>query len=182
VTGSDGAALDVVLVPLDELRPDPGNARTHSDRNVAVIAASLRRFGQRKPIVIAPDRHVIAGSGTLEAARRLGWTQLACTTFDDDDDEAKAYAIADNRSAELAAWDGELLTARLSELSLLDEGLVGTGFTDADVLRLHAQPDTSEQLGGVAFMVLVEVDDEREQADVLDRLIGEGLRARPIMG
>jgi ParB-like chromosome segregation protein Spo0J len=180
---SDNAPeLAVVLVPIDELRPDPGNARSHSDRNVATIAASLRRFGQRKNIVITPDRRVIAGHGTLEAARRLGWSALYASIFEDTDAEAKAYGIADNRSAELATWDGELLTARLSELALLDVGLVGTGFTDGDVLRLQATADTSEQLGDVAFMVLVEVDDERQQADVLDRLLGEGLRARPIMG
>lgn len=101
-----------VKIPLDKLTEDPQNARVHPERNLAAIEASLARFGQQKPIVVAKDGTVVAGNGTLAAARRLGWDALLCVQTDLPPDEARAFAIADNRTAELAEWDhGALLAA-----------------------------------------------------------------------
>jgi ParB-like chromosome segregation protein Spo0J len=87
-------------VPIDELQSDPGNARRHDDRNVAAIARSLERFGQRRPLVVARGAggalFVIAGNGTLEAARSLEWPSILITEVpgDWDADKARAYALA----------------------------------------------------------------------------------------
>lgn len=106
-----------MTVRIDSLEQDPTNARKHSDKNLKAIANSLDKFGQRKPIVVK-NKRVLAGNGTLEAARSLGWTEIQIVEVPKewDDETAKAYALADNRSAELAEWDERELGRQLLEL------------------------------------------------------------------
>ena len=89
-------------ISITDLSLDPKNARKHSARNLEAIAASLEKFGQRKPIVVHRGV-VLAGNGTLEAAKTLGWTEIEVAEVPDDwdNDTAKAYALADNRTAVL---------------------------------------------------------------------------------
>ena len=111
-------AIAKLAVPITQLREDSQNARKHDDRNIKAIAASLEEFGQQKPIVAIKDGTVIAGNGTLRAALSLGWDKLAVAFFDSKDiAKAKAYAIADNRSAELAEWDIPVLNQTIQELA-----------------------------------------------------------------
>lgn len=124
--------MDVERRPIASLQLDPANARLHPDRNLEAIKASLTRFGQQKPIVIDTDGVVVAGNGTLEAARELGWTELDVVQTPLGRAEAVAFAIADNRTAELAAWDQEALATLLGGLDELD----GTGFTQDDLERM----------------------------------------------
>jgi ParB-like chromosome segregation protein Spo0J len=102
------AAQSQTLVVQDravaDLVYDPRNSKKHDEKNIIAIAASLERFGQRKPIVVR-DGVVIAGNGTLEAARRLGWVSISTTEAPLSEIEARAYALADNKTAELAKWD-----------------------------------------------------------------------------
>jgi len=102
---------------LAELHEDPANARLHGERNLAAIQASLRRFGQRKPLVVRRATMTVeAGNGTLAAGRALGWSHLACVLVDDDPTTATGCAIADNRSAELAEWDDAALARLLASV------------------------------------------------------------------
>ena len=135
-------------VKIDELREDPGNARRHDDRNVVAIARSLERFGQRRPLVVARGAggamYVIAGNGTLAAARSLEWPSVLVTEVpaDWDADKARAYALADNRTAELAGWDEDRLADYLEAAS--DEDLATMGWTPAErdyLLGLDVTPD-----------------------------------------
>lgn len=135
--------LTPVWVPLDDLLPDPNNARRHSESNLGAIRASLRRFGQRKPIVIDQQNIVCAGNGTLEAARAEGLDGLWAVVFPGTAEEARAYAIADNRTGELAHWDGAALLATLQGL---DDELVAAAGYSADELtdlaeRFNDAPD-----------------------------------------
>jgi ParB-like chromosome segregation protein Spo0J len=133
--------LSALLVPLSSLREDEKNARRHDEQNVAAIASSLSRFGQQKPIVALKDGRVIAGNGTLRAAAGLGWETIAVVQFDSEEEAAaRAYAIADNRSAELAAWDLPDLTEALAALRLDGYG-DALGFSDEDVAALQASLD-----------------------------------------
>jgi DNA modification methylase len=111
--------VKIIMRSVDTLVGDPKNARTHDKRNIDAIAASLQAFGQRKPVVVR-DSVVLAGNGTLTAARLLGWTKIAVVNAPDDWDEntARAYALADNRTAELASWDTTLLYDQLADLSI----------------------------------------------------------------
>jgi hypothetical protein len=104
-----------LAVPIASLRLDERNARKHGQLNLDAIAASLKRFGQRAPLVVVGDV-VKAGNGRLLAAQQLGWTHVAVLSVDDDDKEALAYALADNRTAELASWDLEALSTILQEI------------------------------------------------------------------
>lgn len=99
-----------LAVSVDSLAPDPKNARKHNARNLKAIEYSLATYGQRKPVVVnRRTGQLEAGHGTLEAARALGWDQIAAVMVDDDAKTAVGYGIADNRSAELGQWDFEVL-------------------------------------------------------------------------
>ncbi len=116
--------LRSLAVPCDRLTLDSANARKHGGPNLEAIKGSLATYGQRKPIVARRGTGtVIAGNGTLEAARALGWTHLAVVFTDDDALTAAGFAIADNRTAELAEWDTEVLDRLLREVEVGDERL-----------------------------------------------------------
>jgi DNA modification methylase len=124
-------------VKVDTLNSDPANVRKHDAKNLEAIKGSLKRFGQQKPIVIDGDGVVRAGNGTLEAARALGWTHIDTVTTPLQGSDATAYAIADNRTAELADWDDSALAETLAALQN-EDGFdhLAAGFTDAEIESL----------------------------------------------
>jgi ParB-like chromosome segregation protein Spo0J len=134
--------MKIIKRNVNELSNDPANARKHNERNIESIVASLRRFGQQKPIVIDSSSVVRAGNGTLEAARQLGWESIECVETSLKGSDAISYAIADNRTAELAEWDDEVLAAQLNGL-LADEPelLEVAGFTEEELTELLSQSD-----------------------------------------
>lgn len=128
--------LRPLVVPIGDLHPDPRNPRRG---NVAAIAASLRRFGQRKPVVARRDGTVIAGNHLLAAALELGWTELAVVYVDDNDTMATAYGLADNHTADLGTYDDQTLAELLAELRDADADLLAaTAWTDDDLEALLA--------------------------------------------
>lgn len=131
--------LRALAVPIDDLTPDPANARRHPERNMAAIQASLRAYGQRKPLVVRRSGMVVtAGNGTLAAARALGWTHVAAVVVDDDAVTATGFALADNRTAELAEWDDAVLAGLLSGLAEEDVALADLGWDADDMAALTA--------------------------------------------
>lgn len=136
--------MKVEKVKCDTLKFDPANARQHSDRNLETIQKSLTEFGQRKPIVVWKDT-VIAGNGTLRAAMALGWTDIEITRVPDDwnKDQITAYAVADNRTSDLASWDEEVLLDILADLNGYDL-LAASGFTDEEIDDLRAIVEEAE--------------------------------------
>jgi len=111
--------VQVELIKITNLKPDPQNARTHDEQNLSAIEGSLREFGQRKPIVITQDNTIAAGNGTVAAAKALGWTEIQAVRVPEDwgANQIKAFALADNRTAELAGWETQTLTAQIQELT-----------------------------------------------------------------
>jgi ParB-like chromosome segregation protein Spo0J len=129
-------------VKVADLSNDPANARKHGEKNIATIVASLRRFGQQKPIVVDSSGVVRAGNGTLEAARQLGWDTIEIQRTELTSSDAVAYAIADNRTSELAEWDDDILAAQLQGLLTEDEELLdAAGFDDDELAALLDEPD-----------------------------------------
>lgn len=130
-----------------KLVADPRNAMDHDEASIAGIMASLKQFGQRKNIVVDESGLVRAGNGTLEAARRLGWTQLAWGPAPKEENDARAYALADNQTARLARWNENLP----SEIQWLAENGFGApaleafGFERARIseILLHSEPPPS---------------------------------------
>ena len=130
-------------VPIDSISQDPANARKHDERNLTAIRDSLRAFGQQKPIVVDQREIVVAGNGTLEAAKRLGWTEIAIVRTKLDQTQATAFGIADNRTAELAEWDDEILRSLLDSMD--EETTELLAFNDAEIDGLR-MPDFSAAL------------------------------------
>lgn len=113
--------MKIEKIKIATLTPDPKNARVHNKKNIEAIASSLREFGQRTPIVLQrrPEGELIVrkGNGTVEAAKSLGWKEIEALVFEEDDVKAQAYAIADNRTGELAEWDETILAELLDDLA-----------------------------------------------------------------
>jgi len=131
--------MDVHDIPVGELHNDPANVRKHGEQNLAAIKASLTRFGQQKPIVVNRDGVVVAGNGTLMAARALGWRTVKAVRTGLEGAEATAFAIADNRTAELAEWDDAALQQQLAAIAIDDEELLAaTGFDEKELAKLAA--------------------------------------------
>jgi len=127
---SERQKMKIENLKISELVFDPNNARVHDQRNLEAIQASLEKFGQRKPIVVNQDGTVVAGNGTVEAALLMGWTEMAAVRVPEHwtDDQVKAFAIADNRTAELATWDQKVLDKQLEELEQAGFEVASLGF------------------------------------------------------
>ena len=170
-------------IQITELSLDPKNARKHSARNLEAIAASLNKFGQRKPIVVHRGV-VLAGNGTLEAAKSLGWTEIdvAEVPEDWDNDTAKAYALADNRTAELAEWDELELAKQLLELVDAEWDIAELGFEMPQVVEIEPideddipeAPEPRTKLGDVWQLGKHRlVCGDSTDVTVLDKLLGQ---------
>lgn len=134
--------MDTQRINITELSSDPANARKHSQRNIEAIASSLRRFGQQKPIVVDKSNVVRAGNGTLEAARHLGWDQIDVVFTNLESSEATAFAIADNRTAELAEWNDDVLAASLQGLD--EELQAAAGYEGKELEQILSTLDTAD--------------------------------------
>jgi len=132
-------------VKIESIQFDPANARRHGEKNLAAIKSSLARFGQQKPIVVDANGVCRAGNGTLAAAKALGWKEIAIVRSPLSGSEATAYAIADNRSSELAEWDDDVLSQTLAALQIEDEDLaLATGFDAKEIDALLAPDEVTE--------------------------------------
>jgi len=133
-------AYSVTARKTAELVPYARNSRTHSDAQVAQIAASITEWGFTNPILIDPDGGIIAGHGRLLAARKLGLDDVPCVVADGwSDAQKRAYIIADNKLALNAGWDNEMLAVEFAELDGLGFDLTLTGFELAEIAALSPQ-------------------------------------------
>jgi hypothetical protein len=132
---------------IQELMQDPENCRSHDEKNLQAIKESLAAFGQQKPIVIDQKGKVVAGNGTLQAAKQLGWETIKTVVTDLEGKKQAAFAIADNRTAELAAWNETQLAKQLESLG---EDIDLTGFQAEDLEDLMPQ-QAEEEPAEVAF-------------------------------
>lgn len=138
------ADLAVKTVPTESLKPYAGNARAHSKKQVSQIARSMKVYGWTVPILVDADRTVIAGHGRLEAAKSLGLDQVPIITIDDlTPEQVKALRLADNKIAENARWDEDLLKVELDTLIAadLDFEITDTGFEMAELDMILADLD-----------------------------------------
>lgn len=139
-------------VSLDAFTPDPRNPRARSDRAKATLAQSLRDFGPARSVVVDGRGRVVAGNGTVEAARAIGITDALVIDAPDDaivvvrkggfsPAQSRAYSVADNQTTDLSTFDDDDLLAALDELTELDFPLTATGFSseELDVLLAEAE-------------------------------------------
>jgi DNA modification methylase len=138
-------ATQIELWPIDRLIPFARNPRTHSDAQIAQIAASIAEFGFNNPILVDTKAGIIAGHGRLLAARKLQLTEVPVIVLDHlTEAQKRAYIIADNQLALNAGWDEALLAAELAALQQEDFDLGLIGFEDEDLARLLAGQEAGE--------------------------------------
>lgn len=131
--------LEVTYRPIESLIPYARNSRTHSDAQVAQIAASIKEFGWTNPVLIDAEGGIIAGHGRIMAGRKLGITEAPCIVLDGlTEAQRRAYVIADNKLALNAGWDIDLLKIELGDLKALDFDLSLTGFDPGELGNLLA--------------------------------------------
>lgn len=136
----------IEYVKTAELIPYARNSRTHSDEQIAQIAASIKEFGFTNPILIDDDNGIIAGHGRVMASQRLKLENVPCIRLLDlSEAQRKAYVIADNKLALNAGWDEELLKIELIELDELGFDIELTGF-DAEILAEEDIADFEPEL------------------------------------
>src|SRR6476660_3687845 len=122
--------------PLDRLIPHARNARTHSDAQIAQIAGSIAEFGFVNPVLVGDDGVIVAGHGRVLAARKLGLTEAPVIVLAHlSPTQRRALMIADNRIAENAGWDDEMLAAELAALRDEDVDLGLLGFDESEIDR-----------------------------------------------
>ena len=158
-------------VAIDSISLDPANVRRHPDRNIQTIVASLKRFGQQKPIVVTKEGIVIAGNGTLQAARHLGWKQIEIVRTGLTGSDATAYAIADNRTAELAEWDDDALAQTLAAQRKREAREAYETLVPVLVTELGPEhPTTVVTMGNMANFLSDQGQHERA-AEMLERVV-----------
>ena len=127
-------AQQIVEVAIVRLKPSPHNARSHSLRQIKLLARSIERFGFVAPVIIDKNQQIVAGHGRILAARRLGLETVPAVMIEYlSDVELRAYLVADNRLAEKSAWDKKLLAVQLEEFQELGFDLAEIGFEPAEV-------------------------------------------------
>jgi len=130
----------VVMTRVGDLTPYARNSRTHSDEQIAQIAASIKEFGWTNPILIDGEKGIIAGHGRLKAAMRLGLEEIPAIELSHlTEIQKKALIIADNKLALNAGWDNELLGLELEELELEGLDLSLTGFGEEEISALKPE-------------------------------------------
>jgi len=139
-------ARRIEIWPVDRLVPYARNARTHSDAQVAQIAASIVEFGFNAPILVDSDAGIVAGHGRLLAARKLRLVEVPVVVLDHlSETQRRAYIIADNKLSENAGWDEEILAAELADLEHEGLDLRLVGFSDAELEALLANENESAE-------------------------------------
>jgi hypothetical protein len=175
---------------VEALIPYASNSRTHSEEQVAQIAASIREFGFTNPVLVDNDNGIIAGHGRVMAARKLGLAEVPCIRLSYlTETQRKAYIIADNKLALNAGWDLDLLKIELAGLREEDGfDLSLTGFNDielnsllagVDVEGIATQKGESTSGGDVVYLVIgkfripLEVDEENALTEVVESYAAE---------
>lgn len=171
------------MIARSKLKPYGNNSRTHSQDQVNQIVSSIQAFGFTNPILISDDNMIIAGHGRFLAAEILDMEKVPCLKLSGlSDDERRAYVIADNKLADQAGWDKDLLKLELGSLERAEFELGLLGFTEAELEKLMAvdedgigeapPPDPDE------LAVIVSCSDEAEQQAAYDLLAAHGFSCR----
>lgn len=150
--------LSAELVGIDTVFQDPKNARTHSQKQLESIAASLERFGLQKPIVVDKNNIIIAGNGTHLAARDvLGWKEISVVKSGLSAEEARAYGIADNQLATHSEWNFDSLAEHIKDLSEWNptQDWTALGFDDS-VIRPIIEADLADAENAAALADFLE--------------------------
>ena len=134
----------IELRPLGDLLPFGRNSRTHSEEQIAQVAASIREFGWTNPVLVGADGVIIAGHARVLAARKLGLAEVPVIVLGHlSEMQRRALVIADNKLALNAGWDEEILRAEMQAIEAAGFELEVVGFSDEEIRALLAEPETA---------------------------------------
>ena len=184
--------MNIETIAVDLLIPYARNSRTHSDEQVAQIAASIREFGFTNPVLIDANGGIIAGHGRVMAARKLGLADVPCIRLAHlSEAQKRAYIIADNKLALNSGWDAETLALELADLrdASFDLDLIGfSGKELDDLLLIDGEPAGPGESAGDAginyqekFCILVDCSGEDDQRKKYDALTAAGYACRVLV-
>ena len=185
-----GPALDYIVkglrplaVPIDSIELDPRNARTHDDANLRSIRGSLVKFGQREPLVVnKTNKQVEAGNGRLIVARELGWTHIAVVWVEDAPAAQSGFSIADNRTAELAGWNDDLLADLIAEIQADTPDLADDLLLDELLPASEEEEDPACDVPeSTTFRVEVHCKNEAQQQRLYKQLDKQGYKCKLII-
>ena len=183
--GASAPALSAQKVThIRDLTPDPKNARKHNPKNIGMISDSLRAVGAGRSIVLDEDNVILAGNGLVEAAAEAGITKVQIVDADGETiiavrrtgltpDQKTKLALYDNRAAEIAEWDLDVLKSFAADG--LDLAPYEFNATMLNAESVAAEPTLKEQ-----WMIVLTCRDETQQRDLLDRFLSEGLTCRAV--
>jgi ParB-like chromosome segregation protein Spo0J len=173
--------MQIKEIEVSKLIPYANNSRTHDDAQIAQLAASIKEFGFRNPILV-DGVGIIAGHGRLMAARKLGLEKVPTIDCSDmTETQKKAYIIADNKLALNSGWDSELLKLEITDLQNTDFDLIKLGFSEMELANLFDElkdvqiDDLDYQ---AAFSIVVDCKDEQEQEKIFNELDQKGYKCR----
>ena len=179
-----------MIVAIDTLKAHKRNYNKHPEHQVKRLTVSLRKFGQRKPITTWRNT-VLTGHGVFLAAKQLGWTEIDIAPCPDEwtEEMALAWLAADNELARLADPDLAQLAEIIEEARNHDaELLEAIGFNEAEFAALldsiappMDDPDTTPQMSGLEFRIVIICDGEMQQVELLERFEAEGLNCQALI-
>ncbi len=175
--------MQIEKIPTDKLIPYANNARTHTDDQVAQIAASIRAFGFNNPVLVDHDLNIIAGHGRVMAASKLQLEEVPCLILSHlTENQKKAYILADNKIALNAGWDIQLLKLEMETLDASELKL--TGFLESELKGLFDDDEVKEKYENeeaTSFEIIVECISEYEQRTLLEKLTEEGYKCKSML-
>ena len=170
--------LKIEYSTLDKLKPYDKNARKHQEADLSTIKASITEFGMSDPIgVWGKDNVIVEGHGRYLACKELGIDKVPVIHLDHlTDEQRRAYALAHNKTAEMSEWDIDLLGYELDDIFDIDMSDFGFDLSE-DEDAPPEREDLSDKVGET-YEVIIECDNEEQQAEIYEKLRKEGLSCR----
>lgn len=175
--------LKIQYKPIQDLIPYARNSRTHNDAQVAQIAASIKEFGWTNPVLLDGTNGIIAGHGRVMAAQKLGETEVPTIELSHmDENQKRAYIIADNKLALNAGWDNEMLALEVADLKDAGYDLGLTGFSLDEIAALNGDAnideDFKEPIDESRNLLMIECEGERELEKLYEEMQERGFECK----
>jgi ParB-like chromosome segregation protein Spo0J len=176
--------MKIQEIDIEKLIPYARNSRTHSDDQVAQIAASIKEFGWTNPILVDGESGIIAGHGRLAAARKLGLKKIPVIELSHlSPTQKKALIIADNKLALNAGWDNDMLALEFEELNIEGFDLDLLGFDETEINKLNENENYDDEIkevkdDGNRNLLLIETISEIELQKLFNELNERGFQCK----
>ena len=181
--GADRFEKKIVSMSISKIKPYPKNPRINDDA-VDKVAASIKEFGFKNPIIVDKNMVIIAGHTRLKAAKKLKLKSAPVIVADDlSNEQVRAFRLADNKTAELSSWSNNLLSEELEDIQDFDMSAFGFdyGVDCENELDLENETEHSDHECVQKYIVVIDCEDENEQEAVYDKLLSEGYNCRVLM-